>query len=243
MDLDKNELWDFYLNSFPEGTNPIFRERSCHDGSYDRHFVKNLGAVVVLERSGSIRTVWDAEGLPEPYATVASAMSDFVRQNKIKTIYRTKYPIYGSVTTYEDMGDYLHSWHHFFGKVPSRLVSLNAASISAQAASKFHVFKRGLDGITLDSIDIVLDLIMQNNLYRGQEHKEKVSAFKKLKNEYDGTDVYVWKNIKSPAAYIRNEVIGTLLTDMSSGIPLERAVASFESKVAPQCKGGNERWY
>ena len=28
VNLDKGELWNTYLNSFPEGTNPIYRERT-----------------------------------------------------------------------------------------------------------------------------------------------------------------------------------------------------------------------
>ena len=31
IDAEKDTIWDVYLNSFPEGTNPIFRERTEHD--------------------------------------------------------------------------------------------------------------------------------------------------------------------------------------------------------------------
>lgn len=42
VNLDKDELYNLYLNSFPKGTNPIFRERTEHDCSCCRHFIKNL---------------------------------------------------------------------------------------------------------------------------------------------------------------------------------------------------------
>ena len=29
--VDKEDLWSTYLGSFPEGTNPMFRERTEHD--------------------------------------------------------------------------------------------------------------------------------------------------------------------------------------------------------------------
>lgn len=29
--ISKDDLWDTYLASFPEGSNPIFRERTHHD--------------------------------------------------------------------------------------------------------------------------------------------------------------------------------------------------------------------
>ena len=31
VDLDKDELWNTYLASFPEGSNPIYRKRTWHD--------------------------------------------------------------------------------------------------------------------------------------------------------------------------------------------------------------------
>ena len=57
-EVDKDELWELYLNSFPEGTNPIFRTRTEHDCSACRHFIKTFGGVVAL-KNGIISTVWD----------------------------------------------------------------------------------------------------------------------------------------------------------------------------------------
>jgi len=37
-DVSKDEIWDTYLSSFPEGTNPTFRERTEHDCTCCKQF-------------------------------------------------------------------------------------------------------------------------------------------------------------------------------------------------------------
>lgn len=39
VNLDKGEMWELYLDSFPAGSNEIFRERRHHDCSCCHHLL------------------------------------------------------------------------------------------------------------------------------------------------------------------------------------------------------------
>ena len=62
-DVSSEELWQTYLQSFPAGSNPVFRERTVHDCSCCRQFIRDAGAMVAIV-DGEIVTPWDicAEG-------------------------------------------------------------------------------------------------------------------------------------------------------------------------------------
>ena len=46
--VDGDLLWEKYLQSFPEGTNPIFKTRTEHDCSCCKNFIRNIGTVVAV---------------------------------------------------------------------------------------------------------------------------------------------------------------------------------------------------
>lgn len=229
---DASDLFEHYLASFPEGSNPVFRERTEHDCSCCKQFVRNVGNVVAI-RNGQYVTIWDVD-VPEPYATVAKAMASHVRDSQIVSVFRTKELKFGAKTTVEirDNGT-THTWSHFYAKIGPHRVG-NPGTVKGQVASAFQVLRRGLTEITLSAVDEVLDLINSNALYRGAEFKGAVEGWRVLlANKPENLDLYVWNNVQNPAACFRNTVIGTLVQDISDGVDIEKAVKSFESKVAP----------
>lgn len=236
--VQTSDLFETYLSAFPEGTNPIFRERTEHDCSCCKNFVRNIGNVVCLNDDGSLGTIWDVEGLPEPYATVAATLAARVRQEEIAGVYRTKMSSYGAETTKELRDEGVHTWHHFHGKIARKHQHTEPATEIGRFNSAAQVFGRGLKELSMDALTTVQDLIADNAIYRGAEFKAAIDEFIEIKMAYDAASptqqrAMVWQKLGSRAALMRNTVIGTLVQDLSEGVDVERAVRSFETKVAP----------
>lgn len=72
VDVTGDDLWQRYLASFPEGTNPIFRERTEHDCSCCKQFIRTVGGVVAIV-GGELKSIWEAEFTEPAYQAVADA--------------------------------------------------------------------------------------------------------------------------------------------------------------------------
>ncbi|PHS22230.1 MAG: hypothetical protein COA84_13815 [Robiginitomaculum sp.] len=239
VDVDVNVMWDYYLSAYPEGENPISRERAEHDCSCCKNFIRNVGNIVSLE-TGVKTTIWDIPNLPYPYDMVAQKMNDYILTFKTKNVYRSSECTQGQGSNTEQTDNGPITWHHFQVKIPSDKVRGEIPTFHSSLESAAKVFERGLNEITIDSLQTIQDLIADKNLYRGAEHSRTISAFKSLVQEYsklnsdESRNTFVWKNIMSPSARFRNTVIGTLGVDLSDGKGLDDAVRMFESKVAPE---------
>lgn len=232
---NSDEAWQVYLASFPEGSNPIHKVRTHHDCSCCRNFVKNLGTLVSI-KNGEVQSVWDVSNQKYPYDVVAQRMADWVKNQVINGVFRTKENSYGAERTRQLVDESVITWNHFHGSVTARHHSNNSATVCGEYQSAVHVFQRGLDEILPSAIDTVLDLINQNSIYRGKEFEKSIIDFKKLQELYRKTNqrlFFVWEHAYDSAARIKNTVIGSLLMDLSEGVDLERAVHAFEAKVAP----------
>ena len=242
VQVDKDLMYNTYLGSFPEGTNPTYKERTEHDCQCCKSFIRAVGGLVTII-DGKLVSIWDVK-VDNFYQEVANALSALVKSQPIDNLFLHTEPIAGLDENRQMVDGKVVTWRHFFIKVPTGNISkgVDIGTKLAESRSSKDVFLRSLTELTLDSVNTVLELIGQNSLYRGEEHKFAVESFRKLKVEYDKLktsaeqDIFCWSKVKSvpeSVARIRNTSIGTLLTDLSEGKDLEYAVKSFESKVAP----------
>ena len=246
VDVDKDELWDTYLNAFPEGTNPIFRKKREFDCSCCRHFVKNIGNVVAI-KNGIVSTIWDVKlkntDGDTKFQIVADAMSKYVKEHEVIDIYTSRYNVIGQEYDMDELEDGQPiRFDHFQIVLPAKYV-VDSNDVRGAYRDTKNVFKRSLDEISLDAVDTILELIQTNSLYKGEEWKTILKTFRNHKIAYDKIkderlkDLYAWEKsieVGPSIGRIRNHSIGTLLTDVSTNVALDEAVRKYEKIVAPE---------
>lgn len=244
-DVDKDELWNLYLNSFPEGTNEIYRERREYDCSCCCNFIKTAGALVTVEE-GVKHTIWDNFEIEHPFDVVSKKLSEFVGAAKIRDIFLTDTRSCGVGVNHEEVqredGSFdIITWDHFYYKFSDILVSGDIARRKSNARSMAGVFARALDELSIEAAEMFIDLNKEGVVYRGAEYVAAVKEFIELKATYDklddemDKDMFIWLHSRtSGIARIRNMAVGTMLVNLSEGMDEEEAVCKFNKIMAPE---------
>lgn len=240
----RDELWDLYLESFSPQDNPVYKERTEHDCNCCKSFIRNFGAVVGVNEAGERVGIWDFEARG-PYKVVVQNLSDMVKERMIDSPYQNDSKRVGTDYNFSETEDgEVKKWNHFSVDVSQEYVRSRDmfGEFAGRQLQKYQLLKRGYDDISFDSLDIVLDLIAQNSLYRGNEFKHMLVEFKKYKKKYENEnssavkDAILWHSsnqLNDNVCGLKNTAIGSLLLDLTEGRNLEQAVKSYEDKVAP----------
>ena len=247
VNVDTEELYNLYLDSFPAGTNEIYRERREYDCSCCRHFIRDVGNVVSI-KNGELHTIWGINPVSDDkYNVVAAALDAYVKQKAVSGVFLKKEKRIGTHENREMLPTgKINKYEHFFVDLPEICIFKECYGHTLEGdLSQFrdvrNVFKRSLDEISKEAVDTVLELIAQNSLYKGAEWKKQLTEFKNYQKEYgkltdEQKELWIWeKSIAAGAVIgkIRNHSIGTLLVNISEGMDLDLAVRKYEQIVAP----------
>jgi len=238
VDHDRDAIWDAYLNAFPEET------RQEHNCNCCKAFIRQIGNVVAVKPNTlELETLWDFAG-PLEYGESIAALHAYVTSLPIKGLFyhdagKGQSPTaIGVDKNFSEKHQVI--FQHFHVKVPKACQG-DLASKSSDLKGTFDVLKRGLQELTDEACDTVLELIAQKSLYRGSEYEHIVKGLRAMRKQHSETpeaarDNLIWNLASTQPANVcraRNTAIGTLLIDLSEGKPLDAAVGAFEKVMAP----------
>lgn len=267
--LTGNEVWDIFISSFtndPIFRDPNSTEHNCN---LCKNFIRRYGNVVAIvdgkiesifhvETEGEYEPVITALRLALkkapvkevffetfielnslPYESCKKSQSAFrlgINKN-IKRYTKEEAEKFGVVKANE-----IRTFNHFHLDIPATFVDMSGKSVEAlmgEYRDAKNVFKRAMDEISLDTLNLVKDLINQGSLLDGTTHLYKIEQIIPLKEQYDqlakkDQDNWCWVNsYKLPFAKFRNELIGVLCSELSEGEDLNKACQNWNKRVDP----------
>ena len=240
VNVDNDLLWMGYLLSFPEG-----EERQSHNCNACKSFIRHMGKAVSIDPvTYEIKTFWDDVHTPG-YEKTAADLAKLVKEAAICNIFmQDMNEFHGCDHNIQRLPDgSTRQWNHLYVNLPvtyrfnsrtSRFDSL--AAFKGDIVARRSVFMRSLTELKTEAVETVIDLIEDNNLYRGSEFLKNLQEFLRVKKSVEGItnlDNYCWLHYDNPIAKIRNTAMGTLLINLSEGMDLERAVKAYETIMAP----------
>lgn len=236
-DVDWGSKWDYYLDSIPAELNPLYKERREFDCNCCKGFLRQIGAAVIVDSGGKPDTIWNFSG--GEYQPMLDAMHKLVLEAPIQGPLKNVKRQIGTDKNLAKKDNDVLTFDHWYLEVPPAVVIYNNES-AGEYASGVGVFRRTLEEITDDAINVVLDLVASKTLVRGDSWKAQLNQVLKLKDEYLKVKAE-WRKywlyakyaeVGSATAKIKSSSIGVLLTDISQGMDLDSAVSRYETVVA-----------
>ncbi len=236
--VSKDNMKAHYQDSFPPGTNPIFRERAEHDCNCCNTYIGIAGNAVAFI-DGKLETVWDVTLENPTYQTVADSMAALIRSASMDSVFMHFEENVGIDKNKDNYSDVI--WNHFFTKLPEAFVKPLADHVSLKGAARinYEVFNRSVTELSDYAIETVLELIDSKSLYKGGEYEARVRMLQTLKADRESVTnktQFDWeKSVElGIGSGFRSGPMGNLLVELSKGVELEAAVNAYHAMTAPE---------
>jgi len=163
VEVDKDLIWNTYLNAFPEGTNNIYRERREFDCSCCKQFLRNIGGVVCFINQKKV-SIWDFKPDDPTFTPVAKAMRQLVQTAPVVGPYFHYEKTVGTDKNNQLLADEsTKTWEHFHLKLPASVVLKKDMIDTQKGVININraLLERAITEIKPQAVSMVLELIDQ----------------------------------------------------------------------------------
>jgi hypothetical protein len=226
---DVEGLNDLYLASLPDA------ERQIHNCYACRRFIGTYGKLVAIAEDGEmIPAMWSPDGVPEFYREAFAAMFAKAKRARIKSVFLSKDPIWGTPVTGE--------WSHISVTPPAMMLYrarvLTPGQAMAAAKENFKTVANALAEFTAPMLDEALRLLSADALARSEKFIGPVKWLRVLHDRPKGRagENVLWRAVASaPEGYChpKASVLAPLLADIVAELPFDEIKAKFEAMLHP----------
>lgn len=181
VNVDKDLLWMSYLLSFEDET-----IRQDHNCNACKSFIRHYGKVVAIDpQTYKVKTFWDDVHTPG-YEKTASDLAKLVKEAGIGDIFiQDVNEFHGCDHNVQLLPDgTTRTWTHLYVTIPNKFKFNkrvhhfdSAAGYRGDVRARAGVFERSLSELKLSAVETVIELIEDNNLYRGEEFLKTLQEF------------------------------------------------------------------
>lgn len=229
---DAEGLFDMFLANLPAEARQHYTCNAC------RHFVDRFGGLVFISESGeAIPAIWDEGETPEFFGKSVAEMEKAVLKAKVTGVFISEASTLGQPVTGE--------WEHMFVSLPQGMVHRDGLKTAGQKAAEkredYKMLSSALQEYPVNVVDQAVTLLKSEALYRSDKVLGVAEWFKALKDKLERKGSQKQANIKwlavatAPAGFchVKPSMIGTLLDDLTAGLPIDAVSRRFREKMDP----------
>lgn len=221
-------LHEVFLNNLPFSARQYYNCRACNN------FIDRYGDIVRIDDNGNLEPVmW--KYAPEFFKKAVEAVRENVKSSRVTGLFLTSEKTLGI----PEAG----GWDHLYINVPNIYVRTKSFysidQVSAEKLEDFKMIQNAVNKYSIETVEAAVNLLRSDSMYRGEKILGIAEWFLEVlydvKNNPKRSNI-LWKKVATAPAgfcHISSSMIGTLLDDISEGMPLETVQRRFNEKMNP----------
>lgn len=228
---DADNLWEIYLDSFPED------QRQHHNCHACRRFIQAYGNIVAIGEDGVVHPLlWEEGDADSPSSSVAILnLCRAVQKAKVTGVFLSSEPVWGQHIT--------GIWRHMSVENPKVFSHplYKAHQVAAEKATEYATVSKCLSEFTIDQLEEAVRILQADALDRTEKVLGQALWLRDLKKMQASAVGMNRKNLlwravaTAPSGFChpRASMISTLLDDLAAGLPFETVSERWTKKMHP----------